>query len=96
MDKPGAAIGPRLVQGFRSYCDLPAVYVDEPLAAERIAQLSDTWAADGRVLWVVSGNEAERGVILFDRIYRQIELTLTRPPRVMTPFPVLVWAEKAG
>ena len=96
VDKPGAAIGPRLVQGFRSYCDLPAVYVDEPLAAERIAQLSDTWAADGRVLWVVSGNEAERGVILFDRIYRQIELTLTRPPRVMTPFPVLVWAEKAG
>lgn len=99
VDRPDAVLGPRLVQGLRSYCDIPAAYADTPIPLKRVDELSAAWAADGRDLWMVSwmdsGAEDPNGVVLFNHTYQVVELTLTRAPKAMSDFPLRVWAIRA-
>lgn len=96
LDTPETTLGPRLVQGFRSYCNIPAAYSETPIGSERLEALSAAWAANGRVLWVVDGTRNGEDQALFDRVYQRVELTLTRAPDKMDDFPLHVWARKAA
>jgi hypothetical protein len=102
--KPGAEdLPPLITQTLRSWCNVPVAEVAATIDPARLRQASRQFAGEGRTLWVITSTKeqlalvapgSKPGLIRQVANSRQLQWTLTRPPRGYIKQTLMIYAAK--
>ncbi len=100
VDTPSDPVGARLVQSFRSYCQVPAAF--GTTTAKSIGSLAAAWKLQGRRLWLVSSAPSfleslsgGKATPLVVGTYDVLEITLSERPSRIAKLDVAIYGTLA-